>query len=256
MRRSSGPTQSGWRLAERWSMPGGQRAHGGHPLVHLLAEQHAAAAGLGALPDHDLDRVGLAQVGRVEAVARREHLVDEQRRGLALLGGHAAVAGGGRGADLGGGPPERLLGRGRQRAEAHAGDGDRDVELERLGAVAGAEHGRGLAALAVALERVARHRRREEDEVVEGGELAAGAEPADRVLAGLGHLVDPGDDLGREGVVLGAVAAGWARGRRGLAAISRRRGCGWRSGRAGGPRPPWSPGPGRCGRSRCPRPGA
>ncbi len=40
----------------------GQRAHVGDAVGDLLAEQHAAAAGLGALADHDLDRVGLAQV--------------------------------------------------------------------------------------------------------------------------------------------------------------------------------------------------
>ena len=39
-------------------MPFGQRAHLGDAVGDLLAEQHAAAAGLGALADHDLDRVG------------------------------------------------------------------------------------------------------------------------------------------------------------------------------------------------------
>ena len=39
-------------------MPLRQRAHLGDAIGNLLAEQHAAAAGLGALPDHDLDRVG------------------------------------------------------------------------------------------------------------------------------------------------------------------------------------------------------
>ena len=79
---------------------GGQRAHVGDALGDLLAEQHAAAAGLGALADDDLDRVGAAQVVRVHAVARGQQLVDEDRRMAALLLGHAAVAGGGRGADL------------------------------------------------------------------------------------------------------------------------------------------------------------
>ena len=48
-------------------------AHGGDALGDLLPEQHAAAAGLGALADHDLDRVGAAQVVGIEAVARRQH---------------------------------------------------------------------------------------------------------------------------------------------------------------------------------------
>ena len=37
-----------------------ERAHAGHPLVDLLAQQEAATAGLGPLADHDLDGVGLA----------------------------------------------------------------------------------------------------------------------------------------------------------------------------------------------------
>ncbi len=37
-----------------------QGAHLGHAVGDLLAEQHAAAAGLGALTDHDLDGVGAA----------------------------------------------------------------------------------------------------------------------------------------------------------------------------------------------------
>ena len=47
-----------------------QVAHAGHPLGDLLAEQHAAAAGLRPLPDNHLDGVGLAQIIRVHAVAR------------------------------------------------------------------------------------------------------------------------------------------------------------------------------------------
>ena len=90
-----------------------QGAHPGDALGDLLAEQHAAAAGLGALAEHDLDRVGLAQVVGVHAVAGRQVLVDQVLGLAALLGGHAAVAGGGRGADLAGAAPERLLGVGR-----------------------------------------------------------------------------------------------------------------------------------------------
>ena len=110
----------------------GQVAHLGDAVGDLLAEQHAAAARLGALADHDLDRVGPAQVVRVHAVARRQQLVDEQLGVLALLGRHAAVAGRRARADRARAAAERLLGGRRQRAEAHAGDRDRDVELERL----------------------------------------------------------------------------------------------------------------------------
>ena len=234
MRRSSGPTQSGWRLAERWSMPGGQGAHGGHPVVDLLAEQQAAAARLGPLADHDLHRVGLAEVGGVEAVARRQDLVDEQRRGLALLGGHA------RRRRWWCEVPTSVAARPRASlAEAERAPKLMPAMVMGMSSSSGLAPWRppstvrGVAALAVALERVARHRRGEEDEIVEGRELAPGAEPADGVVAGVGHLVDAGDDLGREGVVgtAGRIRAG--------AAISRRCGCGWRSGRAGGPRPPW-----------------
>ena len=66
-------------------MPSRQRAHLGDALRDLLAEQHAAAAGLGALADHDLDRVGFAKIVRVHAVARRQHLIDESLRDARVL---------------------------------------------------------------------------------------------------------------------------------------------------------------------------
>ena len=72
-------------------MPFGSDAHLGDAVGDLVAEQHPAAARLRALADDDLDRVRLAQVVRVHAVAAREQLVDERRRVLALLGRHAAV---------------------------------------------------------------------------------------------------------------------------------------------------------------------
>src|SRR5262249_42291878 len=132
-----------------------QRAHGGDAGADLLAEQYAAAARLGALADDDLNGVGLAQVVGVEAVARRQALVDERLAGEAFLGRHATVAGGGRGAHRRRGPADRLLGIGRQRPEAHAGDGDWDGQLDRLLGVAGAEDRLGVALLTVAFERVA-----------------------------------------------------------------------------------------------------
>ena len=157
-------------------------------------------------------------------------------------------------ADLGGGPAQGLLGRGRQRAEAHAGDGDRDLELERLGAVAGAEHGarsrsaRGSPRAGSATTDAVRKTRSSKV-----GQLAAGAEAADRVVAGLGHLVDAGDDVGREGVrcpagarrrpvrsgpSVGAVVVG-----REVVELAGRDHLG-------------HPARDRCGRTRCPRPAA
>jgi hypothetical protein len=111
---------------------GGQGAHAGDPVGDLLPEQHPAAAGLGALAEHDLDRVGLAQVGGVHPVARRQVLVHQVLGLAALLGGHPAVAGGGGGADLGRAAAEGLLGLRGQRAEGHAGDRDGDVEVQRV----------------------------------------------------------------------------------------------------------------------------
>ena len=87
----------------------GQGAHFGHARVDLLAQQHAAAAGFSALADHDFNRVGAAHVIGVKAVARRQALVNQGFRGVALLAGHAAVAGGGGGAHFGRGAPQRLF---------------------------------------------------------------------------------------------------------------------------------------------------
>jgi hypothetical protein len=179
---------------------GRQGTHPGHPLADLLAEQHAAAARLGALADDDLDGVGGAQVFEVETVAGRQALVDQQPGGLALLRGHPAVAGGGGGARGRGRPAQRLLGLRGQRAEAHPGDRDRDGQLQRAAGVPGAEHGRGAAPLPVALQRVPGQRGGQEGQVVEGGQGPLGAPAADLVAALVGHLVNLADDLGAEGV--------------------------------------------------------
>ena len=104
-----------------------QVAHLRDAVGDLVPEQHAAAARLRALADDDLDRVRLAQVVRVHAVAGGEELVDEDLRVLALLRRHPAVAGRRRRPHLARAAAERLLGRGRERAEAHAGDRDRDA---------------------------------------------------------------------------------------------------------------------------------
>ena len=173
----------------------GQRAHPRDACGDLLAQQHSAAAGFGALAEHHLDRVGLAQIVGVHPVARRKVLVDQVLALPALLGCHPAVAGGGRRADLAGAAAERLLGRPGQRAERHPGDGDRDIQVQRVFGVPVAQHDIGVAAFAVALQRVARHRRAEEQQVVEVRKRSFGAPAADVVDAGLGGAVDGGDGL-------------------------------------------------------------
>ena len=106
-----------------------KRPHGRDARAHLLPEEHAAAAGLGTLADDHFDGIGLAQVVRIEPIARGQALVHEGPGGHPLLPGHAAVAGGRGGAHLGGGTPQRFLHVGRQGAEAHAGNGDRHRQL-------------------------------------------------------------------------------------------------------------------------------
>jgi hypothetical protein len=171
----------------------GQGAHGGDPVGDLLAEQHPAAAWLGALPEDHLDRVRLAQVRRVHPVAGGQVLVDEVLGLPALLRGHATVAGGGRRADLAGTPPQRLLRLRGQGAEAHPRDRHRDVEVQRAARVAVAEHHVGVATLAVALQGIAGHGRAEEQQVVEVRHAALRAPAADVVDAGVGGVLDGGD---------------------------------------------------------------
>src|SRR3990170_1472421 len=146
---------------------GGEGAHLGHAVGDFLPEQHAAAAGLGALTDHDLNGIGTPEIVGVHAVARGQDLVDEDRRMATLLLGHAAVAGGGRGSDLGRAAPQGLLGLGRERAEAHPGDGDGNFDVDGLLREARAEPHIGAAFLAIAFERVAAHRGAEKEEIVE-----------------------------------------------------------------------------------------
>ena len=175
--------------------PSGRFAHLGDAVGDLVSEEHPAAARLRALADDDLDRVGLAQVVRVHAVAGGQQLVDEHLRVLALLRRHAAVAGGRGRAHLGRAAPERLLRRRRERAEAHPRDRDRDLQLERLLGEAGAERDVRGAALAVALERVAGDARAEEEQVVEVRHAALRAEAADVVDALPRRALDLGDDV-------------------------------------------------------------
>ena len=129
--RSSGPSQSGWRAGERWSMPGGQGSHLRHLVGHLLSQQVPAQAHLASLADEELAAVGEAQVMGVEAVAGLDALVEPLRRVAALVRNHAALARAGGGARHRRPARERGLRLVAQRPEAHAGDVDGDVELER-----------------------------------------------------------------------------------------------------------------------------
>ena len=175
-----------------------QVAHLRHAVGDLLAQQHPAAARLGALADHDLDRVAAPQVVRVHPVARGEELVDERLGVPALLLGHAAVAGRRRRPHRGRAAAERLLGRRGERAEAHPRDRDRDLQAQRLGGEAVAEHDVGVAALAVALERIARDARAEEQQVVEVRHAALRAPAADVVDPLARRALDLGDRVAVE----------------------------------------------------------
>ena len=149
--------------------------------------------GFAPWPKHHLDGVGLAEVVGVHPVPRRKVLVHQVLALAAFLGGHAAVAGGGRRADRTGAATQCLLRGPRQRTERHAGDGYRNVEVQRLFGVPGAEHHVGVAAFAVALQWITRHRRAEEQQIVEVGERPLGTPAADVVDAGFGGALDRGD---------------------------------------------------------------
>src|SRR5690349_24908102 len=95
-----------------------QRTHLRDAGTDLLPEQHSAATRLGALADHDFDRIRLAQIVWIEAVSRWQTLINERLRRLPLFGRHAAVTRGRRRAELAGRAPQRFLHICRQRAEA------------------------------------------------------------------------------------------------------------------------------------------
>ena len=147
-----------------------------------MAEEHAPAAGLGALSDDDLDGVGLAQVVGVHPVPGREELVDEDRRVLALLRRHAAVP---VVVDV----PTSVA----PRPSASFAGADQGAELMpaiviRIFSSKGRPAARPrrhvrVAALPVALERVAGDAGAEEEQVVEVRHAPLGAEAADVVDA-------------------------------------------------------------------------
>lgn len=167
-----------------------QVAHVGDPVGDLLAEQHAAATGLGSLPDHHLDRIRAAQILRIHAVTRRQVLIHERLRMTALLIRHTAVAGGGRRSRSRRTASECFLGGTGECSEAHAGDGDRNLQMDRLLREARSQNDGGVAFLAVAFERIARDRCAEKEKVVEMRDLALGAGASDIINAGRSRTAD------------------------------------------------------------------
>ena len=176
-----------------------QGAHLGDALGDLLSEQHTAAARLRALSHHDLDGVSLAELIRVHAIARRQHLIDEQPGMLSLLLGHATVAGGGGGANGRRSTPQRLLGLGRQRAEAHTGDGNGDLQRYRPLGMPRTKHDIGATLLSIALERIAADRCPQKKKVIEVRQLAFRTEAADVVDAGCSGAMNLRDRVSVEG---------------------------------------------------------
>jgi hypothetical protein len=147
----------------------------------------------------------MPEVVGIHAVTRGQQLVHERLRVLALLVGHAAVARRRRGAHLGRAAAERLLRRRRQRAEAHARDRYRDPERERLAGEPCPEDDVRRAPLAVALERIARDRCAQEQEVVEMRHAPLRAEAADVVDPLPRGALDLCDDVTWEQVRLSEV---------------------------------------------------
>src|SRR5271168_2033669 len=138
-------------------------------------------------------------MARVEAIARRQNLVDEDFRLAALFLAHAAITGRRTGPGCTGAAAERPLGIGTERAKAHSGDRDRDLQFDRLFRKTGAERHVGGAALAIAFERVARDRGAEQYEIVETRQRAQSPEAADLVDTLIGSTLDLRDDFGGKG---------------------------------------------------------
>ena len=172
--------------------PGG----GGMLLGQKISER---VAGMRTLPEYHLDSVRLAQVVGVHPVPRRKILVDKVLALPTLLGCHAAVTRGCRRAHLAGAAAQRLLGRPGQRTERHAGDRHRNIQVQWMLREPVAEHDIGATPLAITLERIARHRRTEEQQVVEMWQWPLGAPSANVVDAGLGGTLDGRDRRPVEG---------------------------------------------------------
>ena len=117
----------------------------------------------------------------------------DQRFGMpALLFGHAAVAGGGRGSGGRGTPAQRLFGGAGQGAETHAGDGDGNIQMDGLFGETGAKPDIGRAFLAVAFQRIAADRGAKEQQVIEMRQAAFRSATADVIDAGCGGAADFG----------------------------------------------------------------
>jgi hypothetical protein len=136
---------------------------------------------------------------RVEAIARRQYLIDEDLRLAALFRAHAAITGRRAGPGRGGAAAQRPLGIGAERAKAHSGDRNGDLQLDRLFGKTGAERHVSGATLAIAFERVARDRGAQQYEVVETRQRAQSAEAADLVEAFIGSAFDLRGDFGGKG---------------------------------------------------------
>ena len=180
---------------------GGQGAHFGHLVGHLLAHQMAAEADLAALADEELAAVRQAQVVRVEAIARLDVLIEPLVREAPLIGDHAAFARAGRRARHGGAARQRHLGFIGQGAEAHAGDVDRNVEHDRL-LGARPDHRLGLAFLAIALDHETGEGARQESQVVPVRDFLEQRETAHAVAAEFRLDMDVIDDFRCEDLAL------------------------------------------------------
>ncbi len=179
--------------------PLGQIAHFRDPIRDFLTQQHAAAARLGALADHNFDGIRFSQVVRIHTVTRRQILIDQGFRLAAFFRRHAAIACRGRGAGDRCTTPKRLFRLRRQRTETHAGNGDRNVQFDRLLGKLGAEHHLGAACLAIPFEGIARHGGAEEQQIVKMRHHPLGATAADIINARRRRPADFGQGIIVEG---------------------------------------------------------
>src|ERR1700730_1488029 len=176
---------------------GRQGALLGDDVGTLRAQKHASGAGLGSLPDHDLDCVGRFEMVGVKTVPAGQQLVDEEMRCVSLIEQHAAISGGGRDAQPGGSLPERDFRGLGERAVGHARDGYRAVEDDRLAGVSRPEDRSRLAALAIAFKRNSRERAGYKRQVVEARHSAVGRETLQAVATELSLELDVLDDRRR-----------------------------------------------------------
>ena len=173
-----------------------QRAHLGDALGDLLAEQHAAAAGLGALADHDLDGIGPAQI---VAGSCRSARADIDRPGS--RNGRALPASCRRRRWSSRCPPIVA-----PRPSASLACADSEPKLmpamvigifSSIGFLAKRvpSDDVGAALLAIAFQRIARHRGAEKQQIVEMRQLALGAAAADIIDAGRRGAADFGQRI-------------------------------------------------------------